>query len=1202
MPPSNQKMIVLRRIAALLIFFAVLFAFAILFYFKYIPGNKEELNQRGHRVLTQIIQNFLDKDAGFREIIANGLDGDSSDLFQQSGIYERLADNMPYETVSPEGSAGDKTGPLYLKGNGDWCLLYKSGTVRGRIPPALSVPMQNFAGLLFPNRDDIFQNYYVLLDSTVEQNTNPKHVSNPKHVYYILARKAVVSESADLNADTLQLLEKNSDKSGTCYIDISGDPNVVFFAPFAFHGERLLMAGLIAGRTYTQKVQSSPVYLTSVTIILISLILASLPLFKIFLLSPNEAICSPDVLRTAISFYLGSVILTIIVFYGFVDYVTHLSLRKRLQTFNTEIRTDIETEIDQANRQLIYYDDTIGGRGMKDGVKNQLADKRLADKSTGNYPIDTVCTPRIYKNVTRLMWGAADGTTLAKWTPFTYPAPFTNLSGYQFFAILDQKPASFDGTPGVDHPVVYPGKSNLNDEFMTCIARRSRAEFSDGRSSFIMLAANLHAALLPVIPQGFGFAVIDNTGNVLIDGDPTRSLAENLYDESGHNRPLEEVVRNRRGDIDFPLELYGKPHVARAAPIAGQPLTLVCYYDDQILTDNFFRYLHFSIQTIVAIMSLLLVCLLASTYKEWSPSLLNFKINRTAWIRPAATNEAQRPFIFIYLGYIILLTLGFFAVIAWRSDNLNNIFYLSMLLPFYVVAGVQLSQVGPEGNWFQRLYRYLAAANKPMACILIVNIVIFLLMGHSGLDRINFVVPVLFQLCILCIKPLIRWDWLSPRIRVKPIDFYQYSVFFSIVLISVLPTAGILSYGFFAEKIQFKKDKLAHLSAAFFERSNYLLNDYFPTIKPTVRKRLGNDYEDSLIYAKSIYLTDRERIDRQDADASGKGDYMGDGLYSLLMDEIYLAPRTWGDAVCIEDTAADLSWRYRFLPGSGSVPGPAIAFDPGRPVQDSVAWCNQIRLISGLRKPQQDFFSLPLIFILFIFAALIILLYLAYKACYETIQRLFVLDVVKSDKIVVDAGYLPSYFQPGKMPPATPYVMYLFFPAPFSVAFFDHERDFDDWDDRPKPFIQEEFILAMADYFKRNYEAIWKDLGDDEKYILFDFSSDRYTNYKNSTVLYKLVSKGILTQKGECLDVFSLSFRQYVLSQGDTDVIRKARENVAGTWDSIRIPLLAVLAIVAVFLLVTQAAFSSSVVAGITTLSTVVPLAIRLFSSSNTAA
>jgi hypothetical protein len=188
------------------------------------------------------------------------------------------------------------------------------------------------------------------------------------------------------------------------------------------------------------------------------------------------------------------------------------------------------------------------------------------------------------------------------------------------------------------------------------------------------------------------------------------------------------------------------------------------------------------------------------------------------------------------------------------------------------------------------------------------------------------------------------------------------------------------------------------------------------------------------------------------------------------------------------------------------------------------------------------------------------------------------------------------------MPPATPYVMYLFFPAPFSVAFFDHERDFDDWDDRPKPFIQEEFILAMADYFKRNYEAIWKDLGDDEKYILFDFSSDRYTNYKNSTVLYKLVSKGILTQKGECLDVFSLSFRQYVLSQGDTDVIRKARENVAGTWDSIRIPLLAVLAIVAVFLLVTQAAFSSSVVAGITTLSTVVPLAIRLFSGSNTAA
>jgi hypothetical protein len=502
------------------------------------------------------------------------------------------------------------------------------------------------------------------------------------------------------------------------------------------------------------------------------------------------------------------------------------------------------------------------------------------------------------------------------------------------------------------------------------------------------------------------------------------------------------------------------------------------------------------------------------------------------------------------------------------------------------------------------------AAIYPLAGVLILNIAIFRLMGASGQDRANFLVPAAFQICILMVKPFIFWNRLGPWIKGRQTDLFRGSVYLSILLISVLPTLGILTYGFYAEKIQFKKDKLFRLSNDFFERSNYLLNDFFPTIRPVVRQQLGPYYEDSLIYANSIYLTDRDTILRWQPDTLTRSDYLSDGLYSLLMDKIYQAPRIWGDDVCIQDTAGDGSWSYRSVatPIAGSaagpaITGPAIAYAVDRPVRDVAAANNHIRLISNLRKPQQDFFSLPLTFKIFFVLAIIALLFLAKKVIHEAIQRLFLLDIVKSNKIVIEDAYIRDFFKPENMPATTTYVKNLTLPTPFSIEFFDRERDFLLWQGRPAQFTQEEFILAMADHFQSVYESIWYDLSDPEKYILLDFSRDRYTNYKNSTILYKLINKGILTEKGDCLDVFSLSFRQYVLSLDNSeDVVRlKTKFKISGAWDSIRIPVMAILAVVAVFLFMTQAAFSSGIIAAITALSTIVPMLVRLFSKSGAA-
>ena len=1188
MPPTDLKMMILRRISALLIFLLVLVAFAVLFYYKYIPANKEELNLRGHRVLNQIIRNFQDKDDELREIVNTGGQKDSSELIDQQGSYSKLNSNIRYEAM--QYSRGDTLKSLYRDEDGEWKLKYKADSATAKQKPIFSFKMGDFAGPLLSARNDIFQTYYILLDSRIDQGVTKKHA------FFILCSNKTESESAEINLDTLQYLEKNSDKSGICFVTIGGEKYVLFYSSFSFHNSRLLMTGLIPEAAYYKKIQSTPLYLISTTIILISLILSILPLLKLFLLSSNEFICSRDVLKTAFSFYIGSMIVTLIAFYIFAVYVTHLSMQRRLQQFSNDIRKDIETDITQADTQIKYYDTAIGSLKIHDTVKTDLLETGLAASGKTDDLIDTLCTPRTFLNVSRLIWGDTDGSTMAKWSPFSYSTPFTELNNYQFFKILDQKPAYFFGTPGLQHPVVYPGKSNLTDEFLTSIARRSNAQFLTGKASFIVISGMLHTAILPVVPNGFGFALIDNTGNVLIDSDPQRNLSENLFEEAGDQHLLQDIVRTGRSDISFEIELYGNPYIARVTPIAGQPLTLICFYDERTPAANIYRYLHFSIHTLAILLAILIACLLLSTYSEWRPTLLHFKIHQTAWLRPSSTNTDQRVFIFAYFAYLIILTIVFFGLIAVFSSNLDNIFYISMLLPFYAFIGVQLSQMDTAWDLYGSFGSYIRASIYPLACIVILNIAIGLLMTTSGQAGVNFLIPATFQLLILFVKPLIRWRRLGPWIMAKKLDFFRYSVYSSILLISVLPALGLLTYGFYAEKIQFKKDKLLKLSNAFFYRSNYLVNDFLPTIKLTVHKRLVPDYDDNLIYNSSIYLTDQDKITHWTPDTITRREYLSDGLYSLLMDKIYLAPQIWGDEVCIQNVADDSSWSYRASKGSG------ITYALNRPVTDSSVADNHIQLSSGLQKPQQDFFSLPVAFIFFFCISIFALLALSKKAIKEAIKRLFLLDIVNSSNIPGgNSSSLTKYFTPDKMPSPTSYLANLAFPNPFTIKYFDHERNFDIWAERPQQFSQEEFILAMADYFKTNYKAIWNDLDDHEKYILYDFSSDRYTNYKNSIVLYKLISKGVLTQKGECLDVFSLSFRQYVLSLQNTKAITDLKTNfrVYGTWDSVRIPVLAILALVAVFLFITQSAFSSAVVAAITALSTMVPMIIRLFSRSN---
>jgi hypothetical protein len=560
-------------------------------------------------------------------------------------------------------------------------------------------------------------------------------------------------------------------------------------------------------------------------------------------------------------------------------------------------------------------------------------------------------------------------------------------------------------------------------------------------------------------------------------------------------------------------------------------------------------------------------------------------------------------------------------VIEIFSTGLNNIFYISVLLPLYAIWGFILSRKGsaqyrpdPKGrpdkknSFRRRLYRFTSIFRQgvaPALGIAVANFIILNLIINTRPSLGSFLMPVVFQLLAIgylawChTRRLQDWSEASKSAGRN----YKYSMYLSIALLGLLPTIGVLTYGFYAEKIQFKKDKLLKLGDSFFQRANYLHTDLIHDYKSMFRRSLGPAYLDSLVFHNSIYLYDQDSIseirpdpdpcpeDHAVTDSKGAADRpLPDALYSLLTDKIYLSSPVWGDDVSIQDKAGDSSWSF-------DIPAPVlrskarIRYRPTRTVDNAGS---QIVLETNLQKPMADLEHLPP-FVIIIFVALVAaMFYLSKKLIDGMVSRLFLEDFSGSDQIEKIPGYLRQYLNAET--PKQSYLKGLQIPQPLEVPFFIREKSFAEWDKGRPNCSQQEFILAMTDALSSVYESIWKSLSAEEQYILFDFAIDRYTNYKNTGPISKLISKGILCRDDGDLNLFSPSFRQFVLAKKDTPEIRslKARFSVAGTWENIRTPILSLIAVVAIFIVKTQADFTNNLIAILTSITTLLPLVLKM--------
>jgi hypothetical protein len=153
-----------------------------------------------------------------------------------------------------------------------------------------------------------------------------------------------------------------------------------------------------------------------------------------------------------------------------------------------------------------------------------------------------------------------------------------------------------------------------------------------------------------------------------------------------------------------------------------------------------------------------------------------------------------------------------------------------------------------------------------------------------------------------------------------------------------------------------------------------------------------------------------------------------------------------------------------------------------------------------------------------------------------------------------------------------------------------------------KNWDQEEFILNLQHRFEDTYEILWKSFSEQEKFVIFDFAQDEFTNPRNENTIKKLIRKGVLIYENDSLQILNESFRNFILAKSGTlelaDIEKQIRK--PEKWDIFRIALFIIVIAVAVFIFFTQEEVFQQITALIASLMASVSLMLKFFEQSKT--
>jgi len=510
------------------------------------------------------------------------------------------------------------------------------------------------------------------------------------------------SEPAETSADK-ESDKKSSDKkpaggsgshdlsTGTFNVDLAGSGYKLFIQPELLNIPRTGSASdqgipiLVCGLTRLDHFHDET-FAVSYTVILLFVFVVALsclgwPLLKLRFMGAKDRLKPVDVLCTAASALLGTSLLALLV----LDIHSYISSEKRLddqmEALSAKIKQNLNAELLQVMRQMTALNKELIGSVHK-GVESSSPRAELAaeidrasrqtvtptnikstEKRLNVLETDKDVAAAPYPFFNSITWIDPEGAQRIKWTTREGVTPFINVLNRPYY--YNAKAGNL-WTVSLCQDDNEKGTCESHKFFIEPVRSRNSGENLAAVSTLVQgtdwvsaMDERLLSVFQPVLPEGYGFAIIDNSGLVQFDSNEVKNLDENIFEECNNDRLLRSVVKSRGSEF-VNAQYLGRGHRFYISPMKYLPWTLIVCRDKQIL-----RTTHLESTTLAT----------AMTGGYWAivlPALLLLFLTcsrrKLAWLWPDAAQGAAYRLIFSFncvLAFIYCLLLLWLSNGAW---------------------------------------------------------------------------------------------------------------------------------------------------------------------------------------------------------------------------------------------------------------------------------------------------------------------------------------------------------------------------------------------------------------------------------------------------------------------------------------------------------------------------------------------------------
>ncbi len=332
------------------------------------------------------------------------------------------------------------------------------------------------------------------------------------------------------------------------------------------------------------------------------------PLIKLFFMDRHERLKLVDAYLLWLSTFVLLVLTPILLY----DADSYRELRSRFETSLETLAADVEgnflRELSCLRGQLGSYDRALCDDSERPPDGSEIVDLLVLDPEqqksspgSGDEQSPELKLPKVeYPYFTSVFWMDEGGMQFAKGAIRGNNTPPVRLARRRYFqAVREDRLWSFgSASEALKSSLVCPQlKSHNSDEsrdffFQTydSLTTGKRSSSLSMRSCLSKPGAVVAAAITsepisvmhPVLPPGYGFAIVDAEGLSLFHSDPKLALQENLFERVEAQERLRSAMLSRSPQT-FATWYHTRPHVLHVRPLEVVPWWIVTFYEKEIL-------------------------------------------------------------------------------------------------------------------------------------------------------------------------------------------------------------------------------------------------------------------------------------------------------------------------------------------------------------------------------------------------------------------------------------------------------------------------------------------------------------------------------------------------------------------------------------------------------------------------------------------